>query len=103
MADEHEGRNFRGTSPTTAGLRLSPISSRRHRSSTGWSSIASRSDMGIVWCAMQGVATRAKSSEEIGAAETRHGDITRAVLRLLMQYAVDAELRHDNRVAGLKA
>ena len=41
--------------------------------------------------------------EEIGAAKPAMANITRAVLRLLMQYAVDAELRHDNPVAGLKA
>ena len=30
-------------------------------------------------------------------------NMTRAVLRLLMQYAVETELRHDNPVIGLKA
>jgi enterobacteria phage integrase len=44
-----------------------------------------------------------KMVEEIGAAKPAMANITRAVLRLLMQYAVDAELRHDNPVAGLKA
>ena len=40
--------------------------------------------------------------EEIGAAKPAMANLTRAVLRLLMQYAVDAELRLDNPVAGLK-
>jgi enterobacteria phage integrase len=44
-----------------------------------------------------------KMVEEIGAAKPAMANITRAVLRLLMQYAVDAELRLDNPVAGLKA
>jgi integrase len=44
-----------------------------------------------------------KIVEEIGAAKPAMANITRAVLRLLMQYAVDAELRLDNPVAGLKA
>ena len=44
-----------------------------------------------------------KMVEEIGAAKPAMANITRAVLRLLMQYAVDAQLRHDNPVAGLKA
>ena len=52
--------------------------------------------MGIVWCAMQGVATPQKWCAPIGAAKPAMANITRAVLRLLMQYAVDAELRHDN-------
>jgi enterobacteria phage integrase len=44
-----------------------------------------------------------KMVEEIGAAKPAMANITRAVLRLLMQYAVDAELRLDNPVTGLKA
>jgi integrase len=44
-----------------------------------------------------------KMIEEIGAAKPAMANITRAVLRLLMQYAVEAELRLDNPVAGLKA
>jgi integrase len=44
-----------------------------------------------------------KIVEEVGAAKPAMANITRAVLRLLMQYAVDAELRLDNPVAGLKA
>jgi len=40
--------------------------------------------------------------EEIGAAKPAMANITRAVLRLLMQYAVDTELRLDNPVSGLK-
>jgi integrase len=44
-----------------------------------------------------------KIVEEIGAAKPAMANITRAVLRLLMQYAVDAELRLDNPVTGLKA
>jgi integrase len=43
-----------------------------------------------------------KMIEEIGAAKPAMANLTRAVLRLLMQYAVDAELRLDNPVAGLK-
>jgi integrase len=43
-----------------------------------------------------------KMVEEIGAAKPAMANITRAVLRLLMQYAVDAELRLDNPVTGLK-
>jgi integrase len=41
--------------------------------------------------------------EEIGAAKPAMANITRAVLRLLMQYAVETELRLDNPVSGLKA
>ena len=41
--------------------------------------------------------------EEIGAAKPAMANITRAVLRLLMQYAVETELRLDNPVTGLKA
>jgi integrase len=44
-----------------------------------------------------------KMVEEIGAAKPAMANITRAVLRLLMQYAVDAELRLDNPVIGLRA
>jgi integrase len=44
-----------------------------------------------------------KMVEEIGSAKPAMANITRAVLRLLMQYAVDAELRLDNPVTGLKA
>jgi len=44
-----------------------------------------------------------KMVEEIGAAKPAMANITRAVLRLLMQHAVDAELRLDNPVTGLKA
>ena len=44
-----------------------------------------------------------KMIEEIGAAKPAMANITRAVLRLLMQYAVDSELRIDNPVSGLKA
>ena len=44
-----------------------------------------------------------KIVEEIGAAKPAMANMTRAVLRLLMQYAVDAELRLDNPVTGLKA
>ena len=44
-----------------------------------------------------------KMIEEIGAAKPAMANITRSVLRLLMQYAVDTELRHDNPVLGLKA
>jgi integrase len=44
-----------------------------------------------------------KMVEEIGAAKPAMANVTRAVLRLLMQYAVDAEFRLDNPVAGLKA
>jgi integrase len=40
--------------------------------------------------------------EEIGAAKPAMANITRAVLRLLMQHAVDAELRLDNPVSRLK-
>ncbi len=43
-----------------------------------------------------------KMIEEIGAAKPAMANITRAVLRLLMQYAVDTELRLDNPVSGLK-
>ncbi len=35
--------------------------------------------------------------------QTGHGKITRAVLRLLLQYAVETELWLDNPVTGLKA
>jgi integrase len=44
-----------------------------------------------------------KMVEEIGAAKPAMANITRAVLRLLMQYAVETELRLDNPVAGLRA
>jgi len=44
-----------------------------------------------------------KMVEEIGAAKPAMANITRAVLRLLMQYAVETELRLDNPVTGLKA
>ena len=44
-----------------------------------------------------------KMVEEIGAAKPAMANITRAVLRLLMRYAVDAELQLDNPVTGLKA
>lgn len=44
-----------------------------------------------------------KMVEEIGAAKPAMANVTRAVLRLLMQYAVDAEFRPDNPAAGLKA
>jgi integrase len=44
-----------------------------------------------------------KIVEEIGAAKPAMANMTRAVLRLLMQYAVETELRHDNPVIGLKA
>jgi enterobacteria phage integrase len=44
-----------------------------------------------------------KIVEEIGAERPAMANITRAVLRLLMQYAVDIELRLDNPVLGLKA
>jgi integrase len=44
-----------------------------------------------------------KIVEEIGAAKPAMANITRAVLRLLMQYAVETELRLDNPVSGLKA
>jgi hypothetical protein len=44
-----------------------------------------------------------KMIEEIGAAKPAMANITRAVLRLLMQHAVDSELRLDNPVSGLKA
>ena len=44
-----------------------------------------------------------KIIEEIGAAKPAMANITRAVLRLLMQYAVDAELRHDNPVVEFDA
>jgi len=44
-----------------------------------------------------------KMIEEIGAAKPAMANITRAVLRLLMQYAVETELRLDNPVAGIKA
>ena len=44
-----------------------------------------------------------KMIEEIGAAKPAMANITRAVLRLLMQHAVDAELRLDNPVSRLKA
>jgi integrase len=44
-----------------------------------------------------------KMVEEIGAAKPAMANVTRAVLRLLMQYAVDAEFRLDNPAAGLKA
>jgi integrase len=43
-----------------------------------------------------------KMVEEIGAAKPAMANITRAVLRLLMQYAVETELRLDNPVTGLK-
>ena len=43
-----------------------------------------------------------KMIEEIGAAKPAMANITRAVLRLLMQFAVDTELRLDNPVSGLK-
>jgi integrase len=43
-----------------------------------------------------------KIVEEIGAAKPAMANVTRAVLRLLMQYAVETELRLDNPVAGLK-
>jgi integrase len=43
-----------------------------------------------------------KIIEEIGAAKPAMANITRAVLRLLMQFAVETELRHDNPVIGLK-
>ncbi len=43
-----------------------------------------------------------KMIEEIGAAKPAMANITRAVLRLLMQYAVETELRLDNPVSGLK-
>jgi integrase len=41
--------------------------------------------------------------EEIGASKPAMANITRAVLRLLMQHAVETELRLDNPVSGLKA
>jgi hypothetical protein len=41
--------------------------------------------------------------KEIAAAKPAMANITRAVLRLLMQHAVDAKLRFDNPVTGLKA
>ena len=44
-----------------------------------------------------------KMVEEIGSAKPAMANITRAVLRLLMQYAVETELRLDNPVTGLKA
>jgi integrase len=44
-----------------------------------------------------------KIVEEIGAAKPAMANMTRAVLRPLMQYAVETELRHDNPVIGLKA
>ena len=44
-----------------------------------------------------------KMIEEIGAAKPAMANMTRAVLRLLMQYAVETELRHDNPVLGLKS
>jgi integrase len=43
-----------------------------------------------------------KIIEEIGAAKPAMANITRAVLRLLMQHAVETELRLDNPVSGLK-
>lgn len=44
-----------------------------------------------------------KIVEEIGAKRPAMANITRAVLRLLMQHAVETELRVDNPVAGLRA
>ncbi len=44
-----------------------------------------------------------KMIEEIGAAKPAMANITRAVLRLLMQFAVETELRLDNPVSGLKS
>ena len=44
-----------------------------------------------------------KMIEEIGATKPAMANVTRAVLRLLMQYAVETELRPDNPAAGLKA
>jgi integrase len=41
--------------------------------------------------------------EEIGGGKPGLANIARAVLRLLMQFAVEAELRADNPAAGLKA
>jgi enterobacteria phage integrase len=43
-----------------------------------------------------------KMIEEIGAAKPAMANITRAVLRLLMQHAIDLELRLDNPVVGVK-
>ena len=44
-----------------------------------------------------------KMVEEIGGAKPGLANIVRAVLRLLMQFAVKSELRPDNPAAGLKA
>lgn len=44
-----------------------------------------------------------KMVEEIGGGKPGLANITRAVLRLLMQFAVEAELRPDNPAAGLKS
>ena len=44
-----------------------------------------------------------KMIEEIGATKPAMANITRAVLRLLMQYAVETELRPDNPVAGTQS
>ena len=44
-----------------------------------------------------------KMVEEIGGAKPGLANISRAVLRLLMQFAVESELRPDNPAAGLKA
>lgn len=44
-----------------------------------------------------------KMIEEIGAAKPAMANITRAVLRLLMQHAVETELRLDNPVSNSRA
>ncbi len=44
-----------------------------------------------------------KMVEEIGGAKSGLANIARAVLRLLLQFAVETELRPDNPAAGLKA
>jgi len=64
--DETKLGPSRGSSLTTAGPRLSPISSRRRRSYTGSCLIASPSGMGIALFGTQGAATPGKWSRKLG-------------------------------------
>ena len=88
-----------GSSPTTTGPWFLPTSrpSSKKLYRLVLDRIAERHGHRLVRDARRSDAR--KMIEEIGAAKPAMANMTRAVLRLLMQYAVETELRHDNPVA----